>query len=368
MEGKMKVLMTTDTIGGVWVYSLELCRALKKYDVEIHLAAMGSWPSQEQEQEAAAIGTLTLYKSDYKLEWMDDPWEDFKRAQKWLTSIYHTIHPDLVHFNNYAHAKKDWTCPTITVFHSCVQTWWQAVKGCSAPSSYDQYTQVVHQSLNESDVVVGPTKSILKRAQEVHQIETELQVIHNARSQDYETGRKENIILCIGRIWDEGKNLKLLAAVAEQLPWPVYIAGSNINPDTGKPVKFNNIHFLGSLRPQEVKDWMEKAKIFVSPTKYEPFGLAILEAARAGCALVLSELDTLRELWGGDAAFFDPCKAQEGKQQILRVIEDQNLLEELSDRAKKRAQQYTTDKMGHAYYELYQTSIKKKEELKMARV
>lgn len=368
MEDSMKVLMTTDTIGGVWVYSLELCKALRKHNVEVHLAAMGSWPTEEQEEEAAKIGNVILYKSDYKLEWMHDPWEDLKMAQKWINSIYHTLHPDLVHFNNYAQAKKDWSCPTITVFHSCVQTWWQAVKGSSAPSTWDRYTEIVKASLNASDIVIGPTHSILEKAQQSHEISAELQVIHNARSQKYETGKKENIILCIGRIWDEGKNLKLLAMVAEQLPWPVYIAGSNINPDTGKPVKLKNIHFLGSLKPEEVKEWMEKASIFVSPTKYEPFGLAILEAARAGCALVLSQLDTLKELWAGDAVFFNPCKAQEGKQQILRVIEDANLRKELSKHARLRSEEYSTEKMGQAYFSLYKKRIGKMKELNLAGV
>lgn len=368
MEDRMKILMTTDTIGGVWVYSLELCKALKSYNVEIHLAAMGTWPTEEQEEEVAKIGNVMLYKSDYKLEWMDDPWEDLKRAQKWLNSIYHTLHPDLVHFNNYAQAKKDWSCPTITVFHSCVQTWWQAVKGSCAPASWDRYTEVVKTSLNSSDVVVGPTQSILEKAQQAHEINARLKVIHNARSQQYETGRKENIILCIGRIWDEGKNLKLLAMIAEQLPWPVYVAGSNINPDTGEPVNFENIHFLGSLKQEEVKDWMEKASIFVSPTKYEPFGLAILEAARAGCALVLSNLDTLKELWAGDAAFFDPGKAREIKQEILKVIEDGDYRKKLSENARLRSEEYSIDKMGEAYYNLYKERIGEMKKLNMAGV
>ena len=46
--------------------------------------------------------------------------------------------------------------------------------------------------------------------------------------------------------------------------------------------------------------------IFVSAARYEPFGLAVLEAAQAGCALVLSDIPTFRELWDGAALFFVP--------------------------------------------------------------
>jgi len=43
----------------------------------------------------------------------------------------------------------------------------------------------------------------------------------------------------------------------------------------------------------------------VSPALYEPFGLSVLEAASAGCALLLSDIPTFRELWDGAAIFFD---------------------------------------------------------------
>ena len=48
------------------------------------------------------------------------------------------------------------------------------------------------------------------------------------------------------------------------------------------------------------------AAIFAAPARYEPFGLAILEAAAAGCALVLGDISSLRENWGGAALFVDP--------------------------------------------------------------
>lgn len=44
--------------------------------------------------------------------------------------------------------------------------------------------------------------------------------------------------------------------------------------------------------------------IYVHPALCEPFGLAVVEAAQAGCALVLSEIAPLRENWEGAALFF----------------------------------------------------------------
>lgn len=346
--------MTTDTVGGVWVYSMELCRALQKYGVEIHLAAMGAWPSEDQQKEVSALENVTLYKSDFKLEWMQDPWEDVEKAKKWITSIYHTVRPDVVHFNNYAQIENFWDCPIVTVFHSCVQTWWQAVKGTTAPANWNQYTQLVKDSLQESDVVVTPTKAILKEAREAHHFTTATKVIHNGREVEFsEEKEKENFILCMGRLWDEGKNLNLLSSIAQRLPWPVYIAGDNVNPNTGEEVEVPNVNFLGELPEAEVWDWMQRAAIFASPTKYEPFGIAILEAAKANCALAVSDLETLKELWHEAAAFFDPNNPKQTTKRILELINNEERRQELAAAAKKRSEDYNSKKMAEAYFSLY---------------
>ncbi len=211
-DKKMKVLMTTDTVGGVWVYSLELCKALAQYDVQVHLVALGGWPSPAQQVQAEKIPNVTFYKSDFKLEWMKDPWEDVERSRKWINCIYQTVKPDVVHFNNYAHVEEEWAAPALTVFHSCVQTWWQAVKGIKAPHEWDHYSEIVQESLQASDIVIAPTKAILARAQDAHSFTSETKVIPNGRRLPSEaTAPKEEFILCMGRMWDEAKNLPLLS-------------------------------------------------------------------------------------------------------------------------------------------------------------
>ena len=71
----MRVLMTADTVGGVWTYALELARALEG-DAEIVLATMGAPLSSDQWDEARALPNLEIYESRYRLEWMNAPWHD----------------------------------------------------------------------------------------------------------------------------------------------------------------------------------------------------------------------------------------------------------------------------------------------------
>lgn len=365
-DKKMKILMTTDTdtVGGVWEYSLQLCKTLEQYEVQVHLVAMGGWPSPAQQVEAEKIPNVTLYKSDFKLEWMENPWEDVKQSRKWINCIYTTVRPDVVHLNNYAHVEEDWTAPVITVFHSCVQTWWQAVKEKSAPIEWDHYSQIVKESLQASDFVVGPTQAILNKAQQAHNFTSETKVIHNGKNLPAsEEMPKEEFILCMGRMWDEAKNFPLLFNIAERLPWPVYVAGESINPNTGKECSLKNVKFLGKLSPEEVQAWMQRASIFVNPTKYEPFGLPILEAAGNGCALVLSNLETLQELWQDVALFFDPKDEAEAEKTIVRLLENPEFLNELSRKARERAKHFSVEKMGAAYHQLYHEIMEKEHKM-----
>jgi glycogen(starch) synthase len=78
------ILMTADTVGGVWTYALELVKGLAPQGTHVHLATMGAPLSAAQWQQVAALPNLTIRESTYRLEWMDEPWDDVARA--WFTA------------------------------------------------------------------------------------------------------------------------------------------------------------------------------------------------------------------------------------------------------------------------------------------
>src|SRR4051812_5194116 len=87
MSRPLRILMTADTVGGVWTYALELVRALDAYGVQVALAPMGVLPSGFQRRQASAVPNLELFESAYKLEWMEDPWMDVAAAGDWLLAL-----------------------------------------------------------------------------------------------------------------------------------------------------------------------------------------------------------------------------------------------------------------------------------------
>src|SRR5215213_4875864 len=152
--------MTTDAVGGVWQYSIDLGRALAARGIQTTLAVMGPPPSAAQEQEAASAA-LPLHYGAYQLEWMDKPWADMAAAGDWLLGLERLIQPDIVHLNGYTQASLAWRAPVVVVAHSCVRSWWTAVKGEPAPARFDRYTRAVTAGIDAADALVAPSSSML---------------------------------------------------------------------------------------------------------------------------------------------------------------------------------------------------------------
>ena len=62
--------MTTDTVGGVWSYSIDLARYLCAHNSNILLAAMGRRATESQRKEAEDVDGLEFIDSELPLEWM----------------------------------------------------------------------------------------------------------------------------------------------------------------------------------------------------------------------------------------------------------------------------------------------------------
>jgi len=96
--------MTADTVGGVWNYSISLTRAVAPFGAEVILATMGRLPSANQKSQAQTLSNLYLAESDFRLEWMENPWTDVNRAGDWLLQLEARWRPALIHLNGYSHS------------------------------------------------------------------------------------------------------------------------------------------------------------------------------------------------------------------------------------------------------------------------
>ncbi|MCU1328220.1 MAG: glycosyl transferase, group 1 [Bryobacterales bacterium] len=348
--------MTGDTAGGVWTFTLELADGLSRQGVEVLLATFGGSYSASQLADASSIPNLQLLGSNFKLEWMEDPWDDIEKAGRWLLELEASFKPDLIHLNTLAHGALRWQAPVLLTAHSCVSTWWRAVKGEALPANWSQYQALVETSLNAVDVLTTPSHALMNALRDSYQITVDADrchVIANSRNPRlFHDRAKEPFVLTAGRLWDEAKNVAAVVRAAPHLLWPVWLAGDQRGPN-GEGVETAGCVALGKLSTEELAGFYARASIYALPARYEPFGLSAVEAALSGCTLVLGDIPSLREVWG-DAAVFVPPDDDAALAAIINLlIGDPDLRLRLAQRANDRARQFTTERMADGYISSY---------------
>jgi len=358
----MKVLMTADAVGGVWTYALDLCSALSERHVEIVLATMGPRPTQEQRTAVAALSNVQLVESDYRLEWFAEAWADVAAAGEWLLDLAAVNAVDLVHLNGYSHATLPWRRPIVCVAHSCVSTWWQAVYGEAPPLAWNEYRRHVSDGLNSADVVIAPTAAFLQQLSACYKFSRPTHVIRNGRALSVHRCNvtRKPLVLACGRPWDVSKNMRVLDDAAGNASWAAYLIGQLTGPD-GRSFEPRAVRAVGALSSRDVDTWMHRASIFAHPALYEPFGLAVVEAAAAGCALVLADIPTLRELWEGAAEFFDPRSNRDLRETIDVLLADSKRQESLAAAARQRANEYRIENVAAEYLRTYRALLERGE-------
>ncbi|MBI2399833.1 MAG: glycosyltransferase family 4 protein [Deltaproteobacteria bacterium] len=350
--------MTADTVGGVWTFSIELAAALEKKGVQVFLATMGAPINRQQLADTKNIPGLEVFESGFRLEWMRDPWENVRLAGEWLLRLEDYVRPDIIHLNGYSHGCVPFKAPAVITAHSCVLSWWEAVKGGPAPEEWDRYRQEVEKGLAGARAVAAPTRAMLDAVYKFYNFSAPGCVIPNGRDERLfmPAGKKEEFIFTAGRLWDEAKNIAALQSVAGNLGWPVYAAGQAYH-SSGTLVADGSMKMLGLLSTRELASWLSRASIFALPALYEPFGLTALEAGLSGAALVLGDIPSLKEIWDGAALFVDPRDTVALKNAISLLIKDSVLRQKLALRARERALSYTTSRMADGYLSLYKAAL-----------
>lgn len=356
----MKILMTTDPIGGVWQFTAELARELDRAGHDVLVTSFGGRPSMAQRAELHGAERVRLLETAYRLEWMRSPWSDLEGAADWLAALADREGCDLLHFNCYGPAARAWQLPTLVVAHSCVCTWWRAVHGEDAPPEWTRYRACVAGALEHAQQVVFPSHASLRAVARCYpevDLSGRASVIENGIDvARWPPGVRSDapFVLGVGRVWDEGKNLRLLARVAERLTAPLLIAGDGHlqrAPSSGGAL------LLGRVSRGTLAHYYRRASVFAHPARYEPFGLVVLEAALSGCALVLSDIPTLRELWSDAALFVDPEDAAGWHAALQRLLDRPQERAQLGRRARKHALRYTARRMARAYLARYETLL-----------
>jgi glycosyltransferase involved in cell wall biosynthesis len=305
-------------------------------------------------QQASSVTGLDLIETGMPLDWTAREPAEIEECAAVIRGLARRSRADLIHLNSPALAGSGGhALPVVGVCHSCLATWWSEVKGGPMPEDFRWRTRSLWRGMLACDVLAAPSRAFAAAISAAY--ETPLPVvIHNGRdSAAIPTKTPEAVAFTAGRLWDEGKNLAVLDAAAGLTKVPVYAAGPTIDPSTSQGIALEHARALGQLSADAVGDWLQRASIYVTSARYEPFGLSVLEAAQAGCALVLSDIPTLRELWDGAALFVEPDDAAGYAAAIRMLAEDEQRTRRLGDRARAHARRYSRAAMTAGALDLY---------------
>lgn len=363
----MHVLITTDTVGGVWTYSRELVRELVRRGVRVTLVAFGQ-PTIQQSAWMRGLVGLEFFARDDRLEWMPDVTpQELEASAGWLAKVLSWVKPDLLHFNQFYYAGIDFdTIPKLLVHHSDVASWWWAVYGSAPPDDpwLTDYRRIVLKGLAGADAIVAPSNALAQEVQRIYSTEKRIRPIYNGLDPSQFNGRfeKEPLVLTVGRLWDKAKRIGILAPIAKRLHQMAefHCIGAS-EPPCGTDRFEVDTRYLrpeGPLEASEVHARMARAAVYVATSVYEPFGLAPLEAAFSHCALVASDIPTFRELWEGAALFYTPSHVQEATQSIEALLTDEEQRQTLAADARRRAlEAFNAERMAEDYLSLYRELV-----------
>jgi glycogen(starch) synthase len=349
-----RVLITADAIGGIWTYALDLASGLAASGIEVTFAVLGPSPSASQMRDAQAIAGLTLIDTGLTLDWMASGPGEIRNAGVGIREIARRSRADLIHLNSPALAAGGgFSAPLLGACHSCLATWWSAVKDGPMPADFQWRTAALWQGLLECNALLAPSESFAADTARTYGTLTPLVVRNGRRRASLQPASRHRLVFTSGRLWDEGKNIAALDAAAGLMSAPLYAAGPLNGPAGGAPRELAHARALGALPAADIANWLARSPVYASAAIYEPFGLGVLEAAQAGCALVLSDIRTFRELWDGAAVFVDPRKPHLVAEILDALATSEAEARAWGRRAQDRSTCFTVDAMSQGVLAIY---------------
>jgi glycogen(starch) synthase len=349
-----RLLMSVDAVGGVWTYALDLSRALVPLGVTTTLALLGPAASPDQRAAAAGIHGLNLIETGEPLDWLADGEVQLIGAAVKLADLALRLRADIVQLNSPALAAlARFRPPVLGVAHSCLATWWGAVQSGTMPPDFAWRASLLARGYAACDALVAPTAAFATATEATYGIGPTV-ILNGAPPADAADLARSREVLTAGRLWDIGKNIATLDRAAGRLDAPVIAAGVTADP-AGHEVRLQHIIPLGLLPTDALHISMSRVQVFASLAVYEPFGLTVLEAARAGCALVLSDIPSFRELWEGVAIFVPPHDDAAAATALQTLLDDAGRARRAGRAARSRAARYTAAAMAQKMFALYQT-------------
>jgi glycosyltransferase involved in cell wall biosynthesis len=121
----------------------------------------------------------------------------------------------------------------------------------------------------------------------------------------------------------------------------------------------NNVVFTGFVPDEEVNPLISGAKVFVFPSRYEGFGIPILDAQMCHVPIASSNAGSLPEVGGKSVSYFDPESPKEMAEAIGIYFENEKYREQVIEDSLLNRKLFSWDKTAESTISVYQELLKK---------
>jgi glycogen(starch) synthase len=366
------ILVTTDTLTGVWTYTRELVTGLVTSGARVTLVSLGEVPLPQQTVWMENLHGLDYRPTAFRLEWMQDGERDVEDSSCYLESVVREVKPDVLHLNQFSYGSLPVDIPRVVVAHGDLISWWISVHGHEPRETrwLGWYRGVVSRGLNEATAVVAPSCWMRDCLSDCYTRPRRAVVIYNGRNPIYFNPylSKDDSVLSVGRLWDAGKQVSLLTRHPH--PFSVCIVGSEnptytprtpIRADVKLSTDQSCLALRGPQTEAQLRTLYSRAAIYAATSRYEPFGMAALEAALSRCAIVANDIPTYREIWGDAALYFRTNDADSLAEVIQALSSNRDLCRLHANLAYQRARErFNARRMLEDYLMLYRSLLAEK--------
>jgi glycosyltransferase involved in cell wall biosynthesis len=116
----------------------------------------------------------------------------------------------------------------------------------------------------------------------------------------------------------------------------------------------DSVIFAGYLSESDLSLTMANARLLAFPSRYEGFGLPVVEAMAAGVPVACSRATALPEVASDAAVFFDPSNVADMACAINRLLSDEPLRRDLVAAGRRRARRFSWGRAAVRTIDVYQ--------------
>jgi glycosyltransferase involved in cell wall biosynthesis len=363
----MRILITTDTIGGVWTFTRELTTGLLEAGCEIVLVSFGPSPNVQQQQWADDMqrhwrSHFHFVANNAPLEWMQSNGSAYTQPARSLLHLIQALQIDVLHCNQFCFGALPIDQPKVITAHSDVLSWARACRADKLDDSdwLSRYRALIGNGLAGAQAIVAPTRWMLEALNKSFDLPGDCRVIANGRSISPASQKLRKLqAITAGRLWDEAKNIALLGEVSS--PIPLLVAGDSSCDGAGAPSALGIVRMLGPLAEDDLLTMFQESELYICTSRYEPFGLAPLEAALCGCAILANDIPSLREVWQDGALYFNDAASL--SELLHQLHGDRKQLAKEKARSLVQAQVYSREQMTSSYLTLFRQVLARDNEV-----